>query len=89
MTIKKEIKTEIIKKFKRKDADTGSPEVQIAILTERINKLLSHLKGNSKDHHSRRGLLMMVGSRKRLLNYLHRKDLKRYKVLALSLGLKK
>jgi small subunit ribosomal protein S15 len=89
MSITKEKKTEVIKKYKRKDADTGSPEVQIAILTERINKLLSHLKGNRKDHHSRRGLLMMVGRRKRLLNYLHRKDLKRYNSLAVSLGLKK
>lgn len=86
--IKKSKKTEIIKKYKRKDSDTGSPEVQVAILTERINKLLEHLKGNTKDHHSRRGLLMMVGRRKRLLNYLHRKDLKRYSALAASLGLK-
>jgi small subunit ribosomal protein S15 len=89
MSITKEKKTEVIKKYKRKDSDTGSPEVQIAVLTERINTLLSHLKGNRKDHHSRRGLLMMVGRRKRLLNYLHRKDLKRYNSLATSLGLKK
>ncbi len=89
MSIKNLKKTEIIKKYKRKDSDTGSPEVQIAILTERINKLLGHLKENSKDHHSRRGLLMMVGRRKRLMNYLHRKDLKRYSTLAASLGLKK
>jgi small subunit ribosomal protein S15 len=87
--IKKEKKTEIIKKYKRKDSDTGSPEVQVAMLTERINKLLSHLKGNTKDHHSRRGLLMMVGRRKRLMNYLHREDLKRYTSLVVSLGLKK
>lgn len=89
MSIKKEKKTEIIMKFKRKESDTGSPEVQIAILTERITELLNHLKGNRKDHHSRRGLLMMVGRRKRLMNYLHRKDLKRYAALATSLGLKK
>ena len=89
MTIKKEKKTEIITKFKRKEADTGSPEVQVGILTESINKLLEHLKANKKDHHSRRGLLMMVGRRKRLMNYLHRKDLKRYSALATSLGLKK
>lgn len=89
MSIKKEKKTQIIKTYRRKDADTGSPEVQVAILTERINTLLGHLKGNSKDHHSRRGLLMMVGRRKRLMNYLHRKDLKRYTALAASLGLKK
>lgn len=87
--MKKEKKAEIIKKFRRKDSDTGSPEVQVAILTERINKLLEHLKGNRKDHHSRRGLLMMVGSRKRLMNYLHRKNLKKYAALAASLGLKK
>lgn len=89
MSLKKEKKTEIILKFKRKEADTGSPEVQVAILTERINELLQHLKGNRKDHHSRRGLLMMVGRRKRLMNYLHRKDLKRYAALATSLGMKK
>ena len=89
MSIKKEKKTELINKYRRKDSDTGSPEVQIAILTERINALLGHLKGNSKDHHSRRGLLMMVGRRKRLMNYLHRKDLKKYAALATSLGLKK
>jgi len=86
---KKNRKTEIIKKYKRKDVDTGSCEVQVALLTDRINKLLGHLKANRKDHHSRRGLLMMVGRRKRLLNYLHRKDQKRYSALALSLGLKK
>lgn len=89
MSIKKEKKTEVIKKYKRKDSDTGSPEVQIALLTERINTLLGHLKTNNKDHHSRRGLLMMVGRRKRLLNYLLRKDLKRYTALATNLGLKK
>jgi small subunit ribosomal protein S15 len=89
MSIKKEQKTEVIKKFRRKESDTGSPEVQVAILTERISKLLKHLKDYKKDHHSRRGLLMMVGRRKRLMNYLHRKDLKRYSALATSLGLKK
>lgn len=89
MVLKKEKKTEIINKYKRKDSDTGSPEVQVAVLTERINKLLEHLKGNRKDHHSRRGLLMMVGRRKRLMNYLHRKDLKKFAALASSLGLKK
>lgn len=89
MAIKKEKKIEVIKKFRRKESDTGSPEVQVAILTERINKLLKHLKDYKKDHHSRRGLLMMVGRRKRLMNYLHRKDLKRYSALANSLGLKK
>ena len=89
MSIKKEKKAEVIIKFRRKEADTGSPEVQVAILTERINQLLRHLKAYKKDHHSRRGLLMLVGRRKRLMNYLHRKDLKRYATLAASLGLKK
>ena len=89
MSIKKEKKSEIIKKFARKSSDTGSPEVQISLLTERINSLLEHLKKNRKDHISRRGLLMMVGRRKRLMNYLHRKDIKRYSALAVSLGLKK
>ena len=87
--LKKEKKAEIIGKYKRKDSDTGSSEVQIAILTGRINDLLKHLKNNRKDHHSRRGLLMMVGRRKRLMNYLHRKDLKKYAAVASSLGLKK
>ena len=89
MSINKEKKTELIKKYRRKEKDTGSSEVQIAILTERINTLLKHLKANSKDQHSRRGLLMLVGRRKRLMNYLHRKDLKKYSTLAASLGLKK
>ena len=89
MSIKKEKKTELIKKYARKESDTGSPEVQIALLTERINMLLKHLKENRKDHHSRRGLIMLVGHRKRLMNYLHRKNLKRYSSLAASLGLKK
>jgi small subunit ribosomal protein S15 len=89
MSIKKEKKTELIKKYARKESDTGSPEVQIALLTERINMLLKHLKENRKDHHSRRGLLMLVGHRKRLMNYLNRKNLKRYSSLASSLGLKK
>jgi small subunit ribosomal protein S15 len=89
VALSKDRKTELIGSFKTHDSDTGSPEVQVAILTERINELLQHLKANRKDHHSRRGLLMMVGQRKRLMNYLHRKDLKRYAVLATSLGLKK
>lgn len=81
-------KQEIIKKYKLHDHDTGSPEVQIAVLTERINHLLGHLKENIKDHHSRRGLLMMVGRRKRLLNYLERKSFDRYDSLAQLLGIK-
>jgi small subunit ribosomal protein S15 len=88
MVLKKEKKTEIIEKFKRHPGDTGSPEVQIALLTERINQLVEHLKKNKKDQHSRRGLLMLVGQRKRLLNYLQRTDVKRYEELAASLGLK-
>jgi small subunit ribosomal protein S15 len=88
MVLKKEKKIEIIEKFKRHPSDTGSPEVQIALLTERINQLVEHLKKNKKDHHSRRGLLMLVGQRKRLLNYLQRLDIKRYEELTSSLGLK-
>jgi len=88
MVLKKEKKTEIIEKFKRHSGDTGSPEVQVALLTERINQLVEHLKKNKKDQHSRRGLLMLVGQRKRLLNYLQRTDIKRYEELASILGLK-
>ena len=78
----------VIDKFKTHDTDTGSPEVQIAILTERINRLVEHLKENKKDHHSRRGLLIMVGQRRRLLRYLHRKNLDRYRKLIRELKLK-
>ena len=88
MVLKKEKKTEIIEKFKRHPVDTGSPEVQIALLTERINQLVEHLKVNKKDHHSRRGLLMLVGQRKRLLNYLQRTNSRKYEEIATSLGLK-
>lgn len=88
MVLKKEKKTEIIERFKRHPGDTGSPEVQIALLTERINQLVEHLKVNKKDHHSRRGLLMLVGQRKRLLNYLQRTDIKKYEEVTESLGLK-
>ena len=73
----KERKEEIIKTYRRDDKDTGSPEVQIALLTERINNLTEHLKENPKDNHSRRGLLMMVGNRRNLLNYLAKKDIQR------------
>ncbi|MGB9613243.1 MAG: 30S ribosomal protein S15, partial [Candidatus Margulisiibacteriota bacterium] len=86
MVLKKEKKTEIIEKFKRHPVDTGSPEVQIALLTERINQLVEHLKVNKKDHHSRRGLLMLVGQRKRLLNYLQRTNSRKYEEIATSLG---
>lgn len=87
MVLKKERKEEIIQKYKQGKGDTGSPEVQVALITERINSLVEHLKKSKKDHHSRRGLLMLVGQRKRLLNYLHKKDLKRYEKLVASLGL--
>ena len=85
----KEEKTEIIEKNRTHENDTGSPEVQIAILTYRINDLNEHLKVHKKDHHSRRGLLKMVGQRRNLLNYLKEKDLQRYRDLIARLGLRK
>ena len=85
----KELKQEIISSNKRHDTDTGSPEVQIAILTERINHLNEHLKTNKKDHHSRRGLLKMVGKRRGLLDYLAKKDIERYRELITKLNLRK
>jgi small subunit ribosomal protein S15 len=85
----KERKEEIIKTYRRDDKDTGSPEVQIALLTERINNLTEHLKENPKDNHSRRGLLMMVGNRRNLLNYLAKKDIERYRDIVAKLGLRK
>ena len=85
----KEQKQEIIAKYKLHESDTGSPEVQVAILTERINHLTEHLKVHKKDHHSRRGLLMMVGQRKGLLNYLMKKDINRYREIISKLGLRK
>lgn len=87
--ISKEKKTEIIHKFARAEGDTGSPEVQIAVLTERIRELNDHLKINQKDHHSRRGLLKMVGRRRSLLAYLREKDIERYRKLIAELGLRK
>ncbi|MCI8625852.1 MAG: 30S ribosomal protein S15 [Lachnospiraceae bacterium] len=87
--ISKEKKAEIITKYGRTPEDTGSPEVQIALLTERITELTEHLKVNKKDHHSRRGLLKMVGQRRRLLEYLKKKDLESYRKLIESLGLRK
>ena len=87
--ITKEKKEEIIKKYQLKEGDTGSPEVQIAILTYRINDLNEHLKVHIKDHHSRRGLLKMVGQRRNMLNYLKEKDVERYRNLISSLGLRK
>lgn len=77
-----------MKKYAQGKADTGSPEVQVALLTERINSLVEHLKKNKKDNHSRRGLLMLVGQRKKLLNYLEGKDVKRYEGLVASLRLR-
>ncbi|MDR1132321.1 MAG: 30S ribosomal protein S15 [Oscillospiraceae bacterium] len=84
----KEIKTEIIKKYAQKEGDTGSPEVQVALLTYRFNHLNEHLKENKKDSHSRRGLLKMVGKRRGLLNYLKSKDIARYRNLIESLNLR-
>jgi len=84
-----ERKQELVARFGRGDNDTGSTEVQVALLTERINHLTEHLRGHKKDHHSRRGLLMLVGQRRRLLNYLQRSDLERYRALVKELGLRK
>jgi len=87
--ISKEAKASIIEKYKRDEKDTGSPEVQIALLTERINELTEHLKVHKKDNHSRRGLLKMVGKRRNLLNYLSKKDINRYREIVDKLGLRK
>ena len=87
--ITKEQKQQIIKEYQLKEGDTGSPEVQVAILTYRINDLNEHLKVNQKDHHSRRGLLKMVGQRRNMLAYLKEKDLERYRSLIIRLGLRK
>ncbi|MDY6352484.1 MAG: 30S ribosomal protein S15 [Lachnospiraceae bacterium] len=87
--ITKEKKQELITKYARTEGDTGSPEVQVAILTERIRELTDHMKQNPKDHHSNRGLLKMVGKRRNLLTYLKNKDIDRYRALIASLGLRK
>jgi len=79
----------IIAQHKKHEQDTGSPEVQVALLTARINQLTEHLRTHKKDHHSRRGLLMMVGHRRRLLNYLSNKDIERYRALVAALGLRR
>ena len=89
MSVTQERKSEHIKEFQQSEGDTGSPEVQISILTERIKNLTEHLKEHQKDHHSRRGLLLMVGQRRRLLNYTKRKSEERYKVLVDRLGLRR
>ncbi len=80
---------EIIAEYGQHESDTGSPEVQVALLTERINHLTEHLRTHKHDHHSRRGLLMMVGKRRRLLNYLIREDVERYRKLIAALGLRR
>lgn len=85
----KEKKTGIIERYAVKEGDTGSPEVQIALLTERINHLTEHLQTHKKDHHSRRGLLKMVGKRRGLLNYLMKKDIERYREVIKTLNLRK
>ena len=82
-------KQETIGKFQQHEGDTGSPEVQVALLSERVSHLTEHLKNNAKDHHSRRGLLRMVSARRGLLDYLKRKDLERYKKLIETLGLRR
>ena len=89
MALTQERKQEIIEQFKTHENDTGSPEVQIAILTEKINELNEHLRVHKKYHHSRRGLLKMVGQRRNLLNYLRKKDITRYRTLINRLGLRR
>jgi small subunit ribosomal protein S15 len=89
MSLTQEKKAELIEKFGENPQDTGKPEVQIALLTERINQLTDHLRMHKKDHHSRRGLLMLVGQRRRFLRYLERSDLERYRSLVKELGLRK
>lgn len=87
--LEKDVKQQIIDTYKTHEGDTGSPEVQIAILTYRINTLTEHLKVNKKDHHSRRGMLKMVGHRRNLLNYLQKKDIERYREIIKKLGIRK
>ena len=89
MTLTKERKQELIGRFGSSEQDTGSAAVQIALLTERINELTEHLRQHTKDHHSRRGLLMLVGKRRRLLRYLESTDLDRYRALVAELGLRR
>ena len=89
MGLTKEKKQELVSKHGRSEGDTGSAEVQVALMTERINELTEHLRAHSKDHHSRRGLLKMVGKRRRILRYLERNDLERYRSLVAELGLRR
>ena len=88
MSITSEKKRELVGKYGRSENDTGSAEVQVALMTERINELTEHLRTHTKDHHSRRGLLMLVGKRRRLLRYLERSDVERYRTLVADLGLR-
>ena len=87
--LRKEEQTAVIEANRLNEKDTGSPEVQIAILTKRINELTEHIKVHKKDHHSRRGLLKMVGHRRNLLNYLQKKDIERYRAIIAKLGIRK
>ena len=89
MSITAERKQQVIDEYKTHEGDTGSPEVQVAIITERLNNLTGHFKTHAKDHHGRRGLLMLVGQRKRLLDYLKTKDINRYRALIAKLGIRK
>lgn len=89
MVLNPEDKREIVGQFQRAEGDTGSPEVQIALLSKRISYLTEHFKIHKKDHHSRRGLLKIVGQRRRLLNYLKRKDIERYRTVIKALGIRK
>ncbi|MGK7346199.1 MAG: 30S ribosomal protein S15 [Candidatus Nitrospinota bacterium M3_3B_026] len=89
MSITKERKDEIIKRFRADDKDTGSPEVQIALLSERINRLTEHFRTHKKDHHSRRGLLQLVSKRRRLLDYVKKKEIDRYKTIIEALGIRR
>ena len=88
MPLPKDVKTSIIAEYKRGDNDTGSTEVQVALLTQRIRDLTEHLKMHTKDHHTRRGLLQMVGQRRRLLNYLKKVDIERYRAVVAKLGIR-
>lgn len=89
MSITKERKDELIQRFRASDKDTGSPEVQIALLSERINNLTEHFKTHKKDHHSRRGLLQLVSKRRRLLDYVKKKEIDRYKTIIEALGIRR
>jgi small subunit ribosomal protein S15 len=89
MPLLKDQKSQVIGEFRRSESDTGSPEVQVAILTRRIQELTEHLRTHAKDHHSRRGLLQMVGKRRRLLDYLRKEDVGRYRELIQRLGLRR